>query len=629
MSSDSSEKTSVLSNLKKPDSIRSNYGGSEQPIADRVKDLLSQMSLEEKIGQMTLVDKNSITPEEITDHFIGAVLSGGGGYPAENTPAGWLEMVNRFQEAALKTRLKIPLLYGVDAVHGHNNLHGAVIFPHNIGLGATRDKDLIYRIGRATAIELRATGVRWNYAPTVAVPQDLRWGRTFEGFSEDPSLVSDLAKAYMQGLQGEELNNPFSVLATPKHFLGDGGTTWGSSKTVFPAMPVIGIHSRSEFMIDQGDTRLDEATLRRIHLKPYLSLIEGGAQVIMPSFSSWNGEKLHSHYYLLTEVLERELGFPGFIVTDWAGIDQVHPDYYQALVKAINAGIDMSMVPLDFKRFISNMKCAVENNDISEERINDAVKRILSVKVKAGLFERPLADQQFVDLVGSEDHRNLAREAMAKSMVLLKNESQTIPLSRSTPKMLMAGKWADDIGLQCGGWTIEWLGKPGDITPGTTILEAVRRTVSEETAVDYDPGGNFSQIDGKYGEEMMADTGLVVVGEQPYAEGFGDQADLTLTEEHIHLIERMRQRCKRLVLILVSGRPLILTDQLPRIDALVAAWLPGTEGQGVADALFGDVPFTGRLPYTWPLNMEQIELKAVKPNAELGQPLFPFGFGLT
>jgi beta-glucosidase len=537
-------------------------------------------------------------------------------------------MVNGFQAAALKTRLKIPLLYGVDAVHGHNNLHGAVIYPHNIGLGATRDKNLVRRIGRATAIELRATGVRWNYAPTVAVPQDLRWGRTFEGFSEDPSLVSDLAKAYVQGLQGEDRKDPFSVLATPKHYLGDGGTTWGSSNMIFPALPVHGIHTSYEFKIDQGDTCLDEDTLRAIHLKPYLSVIENGTQVIMPSFSSWNGEKMHSHHYLLTEVLKGELGFSGFLVTDWAGIDQVHPDYYQAITKAINAGIDMSMVPIDFKRFLSNLKRAVENGDISEERIDDAVKHILTVKFKVGLFERPLADHKFIEFVGCQDHQNLAREAVAKSTVLLKNESQTIPLSKSIPMVLVAGKWADDIGLQCGGWTIEWLGKPGDITPGTTILEAIRKTVSEETVVEYDQEGSFSHFDDKYGRNRRADVGLVVLGEYPYAEGFGDRSDLTLPDDHIQLIERMRQRCMRLVLVLITGRPLILTEQLPILDALVVAWLPGTEGQGVADVLFGDVPFTGRLPFTWPRNMDQIEFKSVNPDPELDRPLFRFGFGL-
>jgi beta-glucosidase len=589
-------------------------------IPERVAELLARMTLEEKIGQMTQVEKNSLTPEAVKQYFIGSVLSGGGGYPAENSPAGWAKMVSHFQAAALQTRLGIPLLYGVDAVHGHNNMHGAVIFPHNIGLGAARDPDLVYRIGRATAEEMAPTGVYWNFAPTIAVPHDLRWGRTYEGYSEDARLVAQLGSAYIQGLQGEALDDPLSVLATAKHYLGDGGTAWGSSRMLFaipPGYSFEGTDNRFAFQIDQGDTRLDETALRGIHLMPYVEAIQAGVQTVMASFSSWNGVKLHAHRYLLTELLKGELGFTGFVVSDWAGIDQVADDYYQAVVTAINAGIDMSMVPFDYNRFIETLKRAVESGDVPLERIDDAVGRILRVKFKAGLFERTQLDPQHLSLVRSKEHRALAQEAVARSLVLLKNETKVLPLAKSTPTILVGGQAADDIGLQCGGWTIEWLGKPGAITPGTTLLSGIRAVVSPTTQVIHEPDGQFEQF-----ADHPAEVGITVLAETPYAEGFGDRSDLSLPAEDVLLIERMRLRCRKLAVILLSGRPLILTDQLALIDGLVAAWLPGSEGQGVAEVLFGDLPFTGKLPYDWPRDMGQVPMPAD------ARPLFPFGYGL-
>ena len=607
-------------------STRPIYRDPSVSIAARVGDLLDRMTLDEKIGQMTQVEKNSLNPDTVKQFFIGSVLSGGGGYPPENTPAGWVKMVGDFQEAALQTRLGIPILYGVDAVHGHNNLYGAVIYPHNIGLGATGDLDLVYRIGRATAEELVATGVYWNFAPTVAVPQDIRWGRTYEGFSQDNRIVAQLASAYIKGLQGDRLNGPLSVLANPKHYLGDGGTTWGSSQMLFPIPPgytLEGVDNQFAFKIDQGDTRLDEAALREIHLTPYIAALQAGAQVVMPSLSSWNGLKLHAHRYLLTQVLKGELGFNGFIISDWAGIDQVSDDYYQAVVTGINAGIDMSMVPYDYERFISSLKRAVEKGDILLERIDDAVQRILSVKFKVGLFERPQPDPRHLPLIGSVEHRQLGREAVAKSLVLLKNEAQALPLSKSAPTILVGGKAADDIGLQCGGWTIEWLGQPGNITTGTTILSGIRTAVSSSSRVFYDSDGRFEQLSDK-----LAEVGIVVLAEIPYAEGFGDQPDPTLSKVDILLIERMRALCQKLVVVLLSGRPLIITEQLPDIDALVAAWLPGTEGQGIADVLFGDLPFSGRLSFSWPRSMDQIPIVSPSLAGRETDALFPIGFGL-
>jgi beta-glucosidase len=345
----------------------------------------------------------------------------------------------------------------------------------------------------------------------------------------------------------------------------------------------------------------------------------------MASLSSWNGHKLHAHRYLLTEVLKEELGFSGFIVSDWDGIDKVSDDPYQAIVACINAGIDMSMVPVDYLRFMSNLQLAIDNGDIPLARIDDAVRRILTVKMKAGLFENPGTDERYLSLIGSSEHRDLAREAAAKSVVLLKNDGQVLPLPKSLPQILVAGAWADDIGLQCGGWTIKWLGGSGRTTPGTSILEAIRVQVSPQTVIEYDPSGTFAGVVDDNGGSPTTELGLVFLGELPYAEGFGDRADLTLGEADIVILERMRRRCQKVVVVLVSGRPLIITEQLPLMDALVVAWLPGSEGQGVADVLFGDAPFSGKLSYTWPRAMDQIPLG----NATGTEPLFPFGFGLS
>jgi len=432
------------------------YKDPSAAIQERLNDLIARMTLAEKIGQMTLVEKNSIAPEDISTYLIGGLLSGGGGYPTPNTAENWRVMVDGFQRRAMDTRLAIPMIYGVDAVHGHNNVMGATIFPHNIGLGAARDPQLVQRIARATAEELAATGIYWDYAPALSVPQDIRWGRTFEGYSERTELVTELATAYLRGLQNPngvmDLKEPTSVLGTPKHFVGDGGTTFGSSTTF------IG----QQYLLDQGVTEVDEATLRRVHLAPYIAAIEAGARSIMASFSSWGGMKVHANRFLLTDLLKGELGFTGFIVTDWEAINQITPDYYQAVVTAINAGIDMNMVPFEYKKFIDTLSQAVQNGDVSQERIDDAVRRILQVKFEMGLFERPYADPRLLPGVGSAEHRALAREAVSRSLVLLKNEGNLLPLRKDTPLIFFAGEAANNMGLQSGGWTIEWQGKEGE-----------------------------------------------------------------------------------------------------------------------------------------------------------------------
>jgi beta-glucosidase len=573
------------------------------------------MTLAEKIGQMTQVENLSITPAEVTCKMIGSVLSGGGGNPEPNTPESWAAMVRGYQEAALTTRLGIPLLYGVDAVHGHNNVRGAVIFPHNIGLGATRDGLLAERIGQITAVEAQATGVPWVFAPAVSVPHDIRWGRTFEGFSEDTDLVSQLGVAQLRGLQNRDgnpcLDHPHTVLASVKHFVGDGGTTWGTNTT-------------TGWKIDQGVTDLDEATLRAVHMTPYVAALGAGARNVMVSLSSWGGLRMHAHRYLLTDVLKGEspggLGFTGFLVSDWQGVDHVHDDYYTAVVKSINAGLDMVMVPYDGERFIRCLTRAVEKGDVPLARIDDAVRRILTVKAELGLFERPSGDESLLSLVGSQDHRAVAREAVRKSLVLLKNDNRTLPLAKDTPLILVAGPAANDVGLQCGGWTIAWQGGAGDTTPGTTLLTGIKNVVSDDTTVHYDAQGEFAE------DDMHADVGIVVLNEEPYAEGEGDREDLSLPEADVALLARVRPCCEKLVVILISGRPLIVTAQLPQWDAFVAAWLPGTEGQGVADVLFGDYPFIGKLPFTWPRSMDQIPLGTVKRSGE--EPMFPLGYGL-
>ncbi len=480
----------------------------------RVEDLLGQMTLDEKIGQMTQAERGSIKPGDIRRFFLGSVLSGGGGLPESNKADAWQEDTRKFQEEALTTRLKIPILYGVDAVHGHAHVDGATIFPQEIGLGATRNAELVRQVGAITAEELLATGIPWNFAPVVAVPQDIRWGRTYESFGEDTTLVSELAAAYIQGLQGlpesyqAAPSQSLYVIATPKHFLGDGGTTFGTSTQEW---------NGRKYLLDQGDTRYDEAGVRKLFLPPFQAAVDAGAGSVMVSFSSLNGKKMHEQKTWITDVLKGELGFDGLVISDWAGIDQVDPDYYQAVVRSINAGIDMNMVPNDYERFISTMKRAVKKGDIPMERIDEAVRRILFAKFELGLFDHPYGEPAMLESVGSPEHREVARRAVAESLVLLKNDNQALPIPKTTKTIHVGGIAADDIGIQSGGWTIDWQGKTGDILPGTTILEGILDSVSADTRVDYSPDGKF---DGK------AEIGIAVVGEQPYAEGPGDVSSL-------------------------------------------------------------------------------------------------------
>ena len=573
----------------------------------QIKPLLARMTLDEKIGQMTQPDQAFIKDlSDIESLSLGSILSGGNSDPKEgNSLQAWTDLYDRLQQRTQKTRLKIPLLYGVDAVHGHSNLLGAVIFPHNIGLGCTRNPALVEKVERVTAEEVRASGIQWAFAPCVTVPQDARWGRTFEGFSEDPQLVRQLAEMAVRGLQGNDLSNPLAVLACAKHFVGDGGTAFGS------------VQQKTGPGLDQGDTRVDEETLRRVHLQGYIAAIQAGVGTIMPSYSSWNGVKVSGIKHLLTGILKDELGFEGFLISDYNAIDQVDKDYKKAIGISINAGMDMVMVPSRYKLYIQDLKELVNEGTVPMARIDDAVTRILRVKFAMGLFDpnrSQLADRSLAKTFGSPEHRQVARDAVRQSLVLLKNQNRVLPLARTAARIHVAGKNADDLGNQCGGWTIDWQGKSGNVTPGgTTVLAAIKKA-APRSQVTYSADGTGA---------AGATVGVVAIGERPYAEGSGDRTDLSLAPEDVAAIDNMKAANIPFVVILFSGRPMILGGSLDKADAFIAAWLPGTEGDGIADVLFGDYKPTGKLSFAWPRSMDQY------PHANDTNPLFPYGYGLS
>ncbi len=573
------------------------YKNPDFSIEDRTDDLLARMTLDEKIGQMTQAERGALWAEsDIKTYFLGSLLSGGGSSPQPNAPFAWADMIDSYQTQALQTRLGIPLIYGVDAVHGHNNVYTAVIFPHNIGMGCTRNPSLVEQAARATAEEVTGTGIHWTFAPCIAVPRDERWGRTYEGFGETPELTVQMAGASVRGLQGNNLADPASILACAKHFAGDGGTAGGH---------------------DQGDTRIDEQTLREIHMAGYVEAIRNGVGSIMVSYSSWNGQKLHGHEYLLSTVLKGELGFEGFLVSDYSAIDQLPGDYASDIETSINAGLDMIMVPVRYREFISTLRQLVEEKKIPLSRIDDAVRRILRIKFRLGLFENPKTDRSFLTTVGSETHRNLARECVRQSLVLLKNQNSILPLAKDSIKIHVAGKNADNLGNQCGGWTISWQGSSGDITYGTTILQAIHLATGSSARVTYSLDGSGA---------AGSDVAVAVIGERPYAEGAGDRSDLSLDSEDRSVIANLTNEGVPIVCVLVSGRPMIITQELQDCEAFIAAWLPGSEGTGVADVLFGDYAPTGKLSHSWPRDMNQIPINLGDADYN---PLFPYGFGLT
>ena len=577
---------------------------------DFINKMIDGMTLEEKIGQMTQVDYRYLKEKsDIAKYFLGSILSGGGSTPPTNQPSSWVELYNGFQQEALKTRLKIPLIYGIDAVHGHNNVLGATIFPHNIGLGCTNDKNLIQDIAAATAAEVKATGLDWTFAPCVAVAQDERWGRTYESFSEDSEIVTELGVASTIGYQGRTLNKN-SVLACAKHFVGDGNTVFGTGT--------------NWYKIDRGDVVLDEEELRGKYIKPFTESIKMGVGSIMVSYNSWKGQKLHGHKYLINDVLKKELKFGGIVVSDWAGINEIDKDYKTCIIQSINAGIDMNMVPgslnpddNSYDDFIRLAIESVKEGSIPMERIDDAVSRILKIKKKIGLFDKPIKAPKNTNIVGSKKHRDLARKSVRKSLVLLKNKRDILPLDKNSGKITLVGEHADNIGYQSGGWTIHWQGGSGDITTGTTILDAFKSVVIDSSRIHYSKDGN---------DLSNSDVVVVVVGEKPYSEGVGDRDSLYLSDEDIKLLKNVENSNLPHVVILISGRPMIINEALTESDAFVAAWLPGTEGEGITDVIFGDYNFKGKLSMTWPKSMKQVPINYGDSNYD---PLFKLGFGLS
>ncbi|TYJ11170.1 hypothetical protein E1A91_A11G256800v1 [Gossypium mustelinum] len=594
------------------------YKDSNQPYNVRIKDLIGRMTLEEKIGQMIQIERNVSSPEVMRKYFIGSLLSGGGSEPTpQASPKDWIDMVNEFQKGSLSSRLGIPMIYGIDAVHGHNNVYKATIFPHNIGLGATRDPELVSRIGVVTALEVRATGIHYVFAPCIAVCRDPRWGRCYESYSEDPKIVQDMTEI-IPGLQGQIPSSypkgvPFvggmeSVAACAKHYIGDGGTTEG---------------------INENNTVIDNKGLLSIHLPGYVSSIRKGVATVMISYSSLNGVKMHANYEMVTNFLKKNLRFKGFVISDWEGIDRItsppHANYTYSIEASVNAGLDMIMLPYNYTEFIDGLTYLVKNNFVPMSRIDDAVKRILLVKFTMGLFENPLADERFVKQLGCEAHRELARDAVRKSLVLLKNgksaDAPLLPLPKKASNILVAGSHADNLGYQCGGWTIKWMGFSGNnLTTGTTILTAIKNTVDPTSKVVYNENPDAEFV--KSGGFSYA---IVVVGEHPYAETKGDNLNLTIPEPGPSTITNVCGTVK-CVVVVVSGRPVVIQPYVASMEALVAAWLPGSEGQGVADVLFGDFGFTGKLSFTWFKTVDQLPMHVGDPHYD---PLFPLGFGLT
>jgi beta-glucosidase len=591
-----------------------------------VERLLSQLTLEEKVGQMIQADIASISPAQLRQYKLGAILAGGNAAPGNElrtTPQAWLDLTDAFFRASLAdpaaaragAHQPIPILFGIDAVHGHAKVLGATIFPHNVGLGAAHDSGLIKRIGQATAAEVAATGIDWTFAPTVAVVRDVRWGRSYESYSESPDLIARYAPAMVQGLQGErgtpEFMSPGHTLSSVKHFLGDGGTLAGR---------------------DQGDTAIPEAELSAVHAAGYSGAINSGALIVMASYNSWNGTKLHGNRYLLTDILKGRMGFAGFVVGDWNAQEQVPGCTKSSCAAAFLAGVDMLMAPDSWQELYRNTLAQVRSGEIPQARVDDAVRRILRVKAIAGLFDRLPPKQRsdaghFAEL-GSAAHRAIAREAVRKSLVLLKNSAHVLPLNPHA-KMLVAGAAADDIGVQSGGWTIDWQGdrnSNADFPGATSIYAGIKAAVTRAG------GSAVLSRDGSFTQKP--DAAVVVFGEGPYAEFEGDRETLEYSPDDkrdLSILRRLRASGIPTIGVFISGRPMWVNPEINASDAFIAAWLPGSEGEGIADVLFrapdGSVPFdfTGRLAFSWPLTAMPVTFDAA---GQVTGALYANGFGL-
>jgi len=601
----------------------------DKALKNRVKALLSTMTLEQKVGQMTQAERVTCSPEQAKKHHIGSILSSAGSCPGNNLLQDWVELNDDYWMASTEEdddHLGIPIIYGLDAVHGNNNVKGATVFPHNIGLGAANDTQLIKQIAQVTAKEVLATGVDWTFAPNLALARDYHWGRCYESFSEMPAITSRYAEKIVVGLQGKLSDN--GVMACAKHWVGDGGTHHG---------------------IDHGDTVLSFKELQTLHMPPFQAAIKAGVLSVMVSFSSWNGDKCHAHKFLLVDTLKEKMGFKGIVISDMQGIDYLADDFYLGVAKGVNAGIDMFMVPRNWPIFIDHLLSHVELGTVSIDRIDDAVTRILMAKLAIGLFDKPRPkDRKWSnhDSFGSIAHRIVAREAVRKSLVLMKNEHKLLPLSKSS-RVLVAGKSANNLGHQCGGFTITWQGVSGNeqIEGGTSIWQGINAML--ENAQLSENG------EGLDADPQQHDVAIVVIGEPPYSEGMGDirDDDKKITEagskingqvklleaygqsielsklypEDLQTIKNITSKGIPVVTIMISGRPLIVDQELANSDAFITAWLPGSEGQGVADVLFGDFNFQGKLSHSWP----QLSQPKVNETDKNYQPLFPYGFGLS
>ena len=612
--------TLPLSSHAAPDAAWPKIASAVKPDAaleKRVAEIVSKMTLAQKIGQMTQPEIKTATPSDVTRYYLGSVLNGGGSWPNGNKHASakeWLALAQAYHEASMKTDMavKVPVIWGTDAVHGHNNVPGATLFPHNIGLGAARNPALVHDIGAATARAVRATGIAWVFGPTLAVVRDDRWGRTYESYAEDPAVVKSYAGAYVRGMQGAFKDA--NTVATAKHFIGDGGTENGK---------------------DRGVTRVSEAELLGIHGQGYLTALGAGAQTVMASFNSWldpvTGKehgKLHGSKTALTDILKHKMGFDGFVVSDWNGIGEVAGCRNDSCPQAINAGIDMIMVPDDWKAFIANTIKQVESGEIPMARIDDAVTRILRVKLRAGLFGKSPAQNAYA---GKEDAmlaRDLARQAVRESLVLLKNEGPALPLARGQ-KILGGGKSADDLSNQSGGWSLTWQGTANtnaDFKHADTILAGIREAAGSAN-VSY-------SLDAKDVDDSAFDVVIAVIGERPYAEGDGD-IGLSGTLRHssrypedLAVLRAVAGKGKPVITVMVSGRPLYANDLLNLSDTFIAAWLPGSEGKGVSDLLIAGArtyDFRGKLPFSWPKSACQTRLNVGDKDYA---PLFAYGYGL-
>lgn len=583
-------------------------------IEKRIDALIAAMSLEQKVGQIIQGDIGSTTPEDVAQYHLGSILNGGSSSPGgdEFGPASaWVTAADAYYQASMRpngTLPRIPVMWGSDAVHGHNNIVGATLFPHNIGLGAARNPALMEKIGQVTAIEMRVTGLDWTFAPTIAVARDDRWGRTYESFGEDPAIATSYAAALVHGLQGRRgdadwLRGPH-IIATAKHFVGDGGTADGR---------------------DRGDAKIAEAELIRLHAPAYVAALEADVQSVMASFSGWNGVKMHGNASLLTGVLKQRWGFDGLVVGDWDGHAKVPGCTPTDCPASIAAGLDMYMGPASWKGLYASTLGAAKSGTLPMARLDDAVRRILRVKLRAGLFEagKPSAREYAgrYELLGAPDHRAVARAAVQESLVLLKN-SGVLPL-KTGAHILVAGDGADDVAKQSGGWTLTWQGtgtKPEHFPGATSIFAGVREAITGG-------GGTATlSVDGSF--TTKPDAAIVVFGEDPYAEFQGDRADIYFddTRGSLDTIKRLKAAAIPVVAVFLSGRPLWVNRHINAADAFVAAWLPGSEGGGVADVLFGKVDFKGKLPFSWPADAKGAPLNV--GDAEY-KPLYPFGFGLT